>query len=62
MDEEKDVENEQSLLDDHDDWISDLFGRPAKLTTPEVRVEIRTPIHGGVCKGHYSIWKGTSGR
>ena len=39
LEEEKDLENEQAALDNHDDRVTDLLRCLAKLATPEVREE-----------------------
>ena len=41
--EEDDLEKEQADLDDHDDRVTNLFDRLARLTTPEEREERLKP-------------------
>ena len=62
LEEEKDLENEQAALDDHDNRVTGLFGRLANLATPKEGVESQSQIHGGVCIRGSCTWKGTFGR
>ena len=46
LEKEKDLENEQAALDDHDNSVSDLFGRLANLATWKKERKRRSQIHG----------------
>ena len=62
---DKELENEQVTVDDHNDWVTDLFNHLALLVTPgerevKVRTDLQQYLHRRLQYEEQNLWKVTA--